>query len=324
MLLTPYPPGIPLLIPGRALQPRDRQVPAVRARLQRALSRLRHRHPRARRGGDRRPAPLLRRLRRGREGDFRGAEDEGAGATEGMIGRPKVIPTFGRSFVSRNPCFSCVRRPHDFRRKGPKEYEGIASTSPRFGVFARLRRTGSASGAWRGFLALEPSANRSERLGPSTRTPFAAPIASRTPAALEHLAHLRLQTGKRTAHRPHRACSRATCASSSAPATSMKLTPLADQQHVAHVGPLARARLRARRARARPRRRTASRRCAGCRAAGEGGAAALAGTKRPRRRVRRQPDDARMRRAVEVDEQRRQHADEDRELELQRQRRRRT
>jgi len=35
-LLTPYPPGIPLLIP-RALQPPDRQVPAVRAGLQRTL-----------------------------------------------------------------------------------------------------------------------------------------------------------------------------------------------------------------------------------------------------------------------------------------------
>ena len=46
--------GHPAADPRRALQPPDRQVPAVRARLQRALPRLRHRHPRAGRGGDRR------------------------------------------------------------------------------------------------------------------------------------------------------------------------------------------------------------------------------------------------------------------------------
>jgi arginine/lysine/ornithine decarboxylase len=32
--LTPYPPGIPLLIPGRALQRHHRALPQVRARLQ--------------------------------------------------------------------------------------------------------------------------------------------------------------------------------------------------------------------------------------------------------------------------------------------------
>ena len=43
--------GHPAADPRRALQPPDRQVPAVRARLQRALPRLRDRHPRAGRGG---------------------------------------------------------------------------------------------------------------------------------------------------------------------------------------------------------------------------------------------------------------------------------
>jgi arginine decarboxylase len=35
-LLTPYPPGIPLLIPGEVLQQEDRGLPEVRARVQRA------------------------------------------------------------------------------------------------------------------------------------------------------------------------------------------------------------------------------------------------------------------------------------------------
>ncbi len=63
----------PAAHPRRAVQQPDRQVPAVRARLQRAFPGLRHRHPRAGRGGDRRAQPLLRRLRGGREGDRRGA-----------------------------------------------------------------------------------------------------------------------------------------------------------------------------------------------------------------------------------------------------------
>ena len=50
--------------PGRALQPDDRAVPAVRAELQRPVPRLRHRHPRPGRGGsDRRQAALLHGLR---------------------------------------------------------------------------------------------------------------------------------------------------------------------------------------------------------------------------------------------------------------------
>jgi arginine decarboxylase len=48
VLLTPYPPGIPLLIPGERFNRDDRPLPAVRARLQRALPRLRDRHPRPR------------------------------------------------------------------------------------------------------------------------------------------------------------------------------------------------------------------------------------------------------------------------------------
>ena len=38
-LLTPYPPGIPLLIPGERLQQEDRRLPAVHARVQRRSSR---------------------------------------------------------------------------------------------------------------------------------------------------------------------------------------------------------------------------------------------------------------------------------------------
>ena len=45
-LLTPYPPGIPLLIPGEKLQPEDRRLPALHARLQHGVPGLRHRRPR--------------------------------------------------------------------------------------------------------------------------------------------------------------------------------------------------------------------------------------------------------------------------------------
>ena len=56
--------GHPAADPGRALQPQDRRLPALHARLQRRLPRLRHRRARPRRGGRReRRAPLLRRLR---------------------------------------------------------------------------------------------------------------------------------------------------------------------------------------------------------------------------------------------------------------------
>jgi monovalent cation:H+ antiporter-2, CPA2 family len=46
-LLTPYPPGIPLLDSRRAVQPDDRRVPEVRAHVQRTVPRLPHRHPRS-------------------------------------------------------------------------------------------------------------------------------------------------------------------------------------------------------------------------------------------------------------------------------------
>ena len=45
-LLTPYPPGHSAADPGREVQPQDRRLPAVHARLQRGLPRLRHRRPR--------------------------------------------------------------------------------------------------------------------------------------------------------------------------------------------------------------------------------------------------------------------------------------
>ena len=48
------PAGHPAADSGRALQPDDRRVPEVRAQLQRAVPRLRHRHPRPRRGRRRR------------------------------------------------------------------------------------------------------------------------------------------------------------------------------------------------------------------------------------------------------------------------------
>ncbi len=54
VLLTPYPPGIPLLIPGRAVQSHDRRIPEVRAQFQREIPGLRHRHPRPGRGDVRR------------------------------------------------------------------------------------------------------------------------------------------------------------------------------------------------------------------------------------------------------------------------------
>ncbi len=62
MLLTPYPPGIPLLILGERF---NRQIVdyLACARLQRALPRLRDRHPRPRRGGDRRAQAVFRGLR---------------------------------------------------------------------------------------------------------------------------------------------------------------------------------------------------------------------------------------------------------------------
>ena len=63
-LLTPYPPGIPLLIPGERFKPQDPRLPAVRARVQRALPGLRHRRARAGdRGRQLRAQALLRRLR---------------------------------------------------------------------------------------------------------------------------------------------------------------------------------------------------------------------------------------------------------------------
>ena len=46
VLLTPYPPGIPLLIPGERFNPDDRGLSAVRAGFQQPVSRLRDRHPR--------------------------------------------------------------------------------------------------------------------------------------------------------------------------------------------------------------------------------------------------------------------------------------
>jgi arginine decarboxylase len=58
-LVTPYPPGIPLLIPGEVFNKQDRRLPEVLARVQRAVPGLRNRHPRP---GDRgrRPDGVLR------------------------------------------------------------------------------------------------------------------------------------------------------------------------------------------------------------------------------------------------------------------------
>ena len=63
VLLTPYPPGIPLLIPGERFNRTIVEYLQVRAELQRAVPRFRHRHPRARRGNRRRPRPLFHGLR---------------------------------------------------------------------------------------------------------------------------------------------------------------------------------------------------------------------------------------------------------------------
>ncbi len=57
------PAGHPAADPRRALQPHDRAVPAVRAQLQPAISRIRHRHPRPGRDQRAGQASLLRRLR---------------------------------------------------------------------------------------------------------------------------------------------------------------------------------------------------------------------------------------------------------------------
>ena len=45
-LLTPYPPGIPLLIPGERFNQQDRRLPALHARVQRGVPGLRHRRAR--------------------------------------------------------------------------------------------------------------------------------------------------------------------------------------------------------------------------------------------------------------------------------------
>ena len=87
-----------------------------------------------------------------------------------------------------------------------------------------------------------------------------------------------------------------------------------------------RASRRARRGHGRPRRRRASRRRAAARAAGirrVRRAAAATGIEAPlrRRRIGRDRVDRRMRRPIEVDEQRAEHADQDREVELHEQRR---
>ena len=63
VLLTPYPPGIPLLIPGERFNRTIVEYLQVRAQLQRAVPRLRHRHPRPGRGDGRRQAALLHGLR---------------------------------------------------------------------------------------------------------------------------------------------------------------------------------------------------------------------------------------------------------------------
>ena len=46
VLLTPYPPGIPLLIPGERFNRDDRALSEVRARIQSELPGIRHRHSR--------------------------------------------------------------------------------------------------------------------------------------------------------------------------------------------------------------------------------------------------------------------------------------
>ena len=64
VLLTPYPPGIPLLIPGERFNRTIVEYLQVRAQLQRAVPGLRHRHPRPREGARRRrPRSLLHGLR---------------------------------------------------------------------------------------------------------------------------------------------------------------------------------------------------------------------------------------------------------------------
>jgi hypothetical protein len=63
VLLTPYPPGIPLLIPGEQFQCHHRPLPEVRPRVQRKVPRLRDRHPRPGQGRQQRRGALLRGLR---------------------------------------------------------------------------------------------------------------------------------------------------------------------------------------------------------------------------------------------------------------------
>ena len=64
VLLTPYPPGIPLLIPGERFNRRSSSTCKFARDFQRAVPRLRHRHPRPRRGdGRQRQDPLLHGLR---------------------------------------------------------------------------------------------------------------------------------------------------------------------------------------------------------------------------------------------------------------------
>ena len=63
-LLTPYPPGIPLLIPGEVFNRKIVRLPEVHARVQRRVPGLRHRRARPGRGRRRRRhTRLLRRLR---------------------------------------------------------------------------------------------------------------------------------------------------------------------------------------------------------------------------------------------------------------------
>ena len=63
VLLTPYPPGIPLLIPGERFNTDHRRLSQVRARFQQEVPRLRDRHSRPGGGEEQRRTRVLRGLR---------------------------------------------------------------------------------------------------------------------------------------------------------------------------------------------------------------------------------------------------------------------
>ena len=172
VLLTPYPPGIPLLIPGRALQPHDRRVPAVRAELQRAFPGLRHRHPRPGRGAATARGALLRRLR----------------APE--VACRQLDAPVTRAVADALSCESAAR--------GALARQAVAAASS--GI--RRRRAPCRP---RAVATSSRAIDRARTRRPWWRRRAIAPIASSDAAALQHLAHRRLEVAQVAASRPRRA-----------------------------------------------------------------------------------------------------------------------